>query len=229
MIRDPQIERFASGRALGKQLRADIETAGSARAALIALAVGSSTLPHYAELDPSAPGLAAKTFLAIDELVPQPARAQASFSQQLRHALPSQFGDALYAIRVKEPARACEELEARVKSDGIAICVLGLGPDGHIAFNQPESSAETRTRLVEILPENLARLGNVAPATHALTLGVANLLAAERIVLVADGAGKERALERILEGPEGSDVPASFLRRHPNCRVLVSEDTRDLP
>ena len=200
--------------------------AGTSAGALIALAVGSSTLPHYAGLDPTAPGLSAKTFLPIDELVPQPTRVQDSFSQRLRRALPAKLGDSFYEIAVDEPARACDELESRIQGDGIGLCVLGLGPDGHIAFNQPGSSAETRTRLVEILPENLARLGDVTPATHAITLGVASLLAAERIVLVADGAGKEHALKRILEGPEGSDVPASFLRRHSDCRVFLSTDSQ---
>jgi len=102
--------------------------------------------------------------------------------------------------------------------------VLGLGPDGHIALNQPGSPVDSRTRIVEIEPENLARLGDVAPATRALTLGVATLLAACEIVLVVDGAEKQAALERVLEGPPGDDVPASLLHGHPRCSVFVRDE-----
>ena len=217
----PSLQFFPSAHLLGDQLCAEIEKGSAAERRLIALAVGRSTLPHYAGLDPNAAGLQDKLFLPVDELVPAPASPRNSFSGRLRRALPAELSDFVHEIAVQDPARASRRLENCVEAAGLAVCVLGLGPDGHVAFNQPGSGPETRTRLVEILPENLDRLGEGAPATHARTLGLASLRSAERIVLGVDGAGKRRALERVIEGPEGSDLPASFLRRHPDCRVLA--------
>ena len=219
-----QIHFFSSARRLGDRLREEIEAGCAAEGRLVALAVGQTTLPHYSGLAPYAASLGGKTFLPVDELVPAPGRPLSSFSAQLRRALPSKLSHCVSEICVRDPARTSQRLEARIEAEGLAVCVLGLGPDGHIAFNQPGSGPETRTRLVEILPANLSRLGEVRPATHALTLGVASLLSAERILLVVDGAGKERALERVIHGPEASDTPASFLRRHQDCRVLVVGD-----
>ena len=221
MRQGPRLQYFPSARLLGNQLCAEIEAGASAEGRLIALAVGRSTLPHYAGLDPDAAALEEKVFLPVDELVPAPARSRKSFSAQLRAGMPAKLSEVVYEIEVGDPAQAALGLERRIEASGLALCVLGLGPDGHVAFNQPGSGPETRTRVVEILPENLCRLGEVAPATHALTLGIASLLAAERIVLVVDGSGKERALERVIEGPEGSDLPASWLRSHRDCQVLV--------
>jgi glucosamine-6-phosphate deaminase len=77
--------------------------------------------------------------------------------------------------------------------------------------------------VVEIAPENLARLGDVAPARRALTLGMATLLRARQLVLVVDGPDKHDALARVLDGPEGNDVPASLLRGHAQLAVLVRD------
>jgi len=224
MAQRVQVHFFASARRLGDRLCEEIATGCAADGALVALAVGRTTLPHYAGLDPSAALLEGKTFIPVDELVPAPAGPSASFSSQLRSALPPKLARRVSEICVRDPARSSERLESWVESAGLALCVLGLGPDGHIAFNQPGSGPETRTRLVEILPENLSRLGDVRPATHALTLGIASLLSAERILLVVDGGGKQCALDRVIRGPEASDMPASFLRCHPDCQVLVVGD-----
>jgi glucosamine-6-phosphate deaminase len=215
---------FSSARQLGDRLCQEIEAGCAAEAGLVALAVGQTTLPHYAGLNPDAAALAGKTFLPVDELVPAPENSLVSFSAQLRRALPVRLSHRVSEIDVRDPTRTSKELEAWIEASGLAVCVLGLGPDGHIAFNQPGSGPGTQTRLVEILPANLSRLVGVAPATHALTLGVASLLLAARVLLVVDGAGKRKALERVLQGPETSDVPASFLRRHRDCRVLVVGD-----
>ncbi len=219
----PRPRRFASSTALGAALRAELTAAlrkGSGR--YVALAVGSTTLPHYADLDPAA--FVDRRILPVDELVPAPARLELRFSRQLRAALPAELSGCIRDLGVDgDLARQARELDVELGRAGLCACVLGLGPDGHVAFNQPPSGPETPTRVVELSPHNLERLGPIAPARRALTLGVATLLLAERVILVVDGSGKQRALERVLDGPEGPDVPASWLRRHGDCRVLISE------
>ncbi len=216
--------RLASGAGLAAALRVELEAAcevGSGR--LIALAVGRTTLPLYRELEGAA-GLARKAFLPLDELIPPPALEGHSFSATLGRALPPRLSGRLRPIDVEGDAKAeCAALEREIESEGLCACVLGLGPDGHVAFNQPGSGVDTRTRIVDVEPENLGRLGDVSPARQALTLGIATLLGAESIVLVVAGPDKSRAIDRVLRGPEGADVPATWLRRHPRCRVLIAE------
>ncbi|MGH8972476.1 MAG: 6-phosphogluconolactonase [Acidimicrobiia bacterium] len=128
-----------------------------------------------------------------------------------------------------ELGRRAAALDARLQSEGLAIAVLGLGPDGHIAFNQPPSSADAPTRIVDLHPANLARLPGVEPARAALTMGVAMFLAASAVLVVVDGAGKDAALERLLHGPEGPDCPASWLRRHPCLTIALGHGLRRSP
>ncbi len=191
----------------------------------MALAVGRTTLPHYRRLDEHEQALRGRILLPVDEFVPPPARHEMTFSARLLVALPPRLPGRFRPIRVREdPEQEARQLESELQDLGLAVCVLGLGPDGHIALNQPGSPAGSRTRIVEIEPGNLARLGDVAPATHALTLGIATLLAARQIALVADGADKHAALERVLDGPSGEEVPASLLRAHPRCSVFVRDE-----
>jgi glucosamine-6-phosphate deaminase len=222
--RDLVVRTFTSAAELERALCEGVEEAGeSSSGRLLALAVGSTTLPLYRRLDPDR--LERVTPLPVDELVPEPADPSRSFSARLARALPAPLAARMRAIRPGSDPEACaRSLEREIAAGSLAACVLGLGPDGHVAMNQPGSGRDTTVRVVDLAPENLARLGDVAPARRCLTLGVATLLAAERIFLVALGPGKAGALERVLEGPPGVDVPASWLRLHPACEVLVGPD-----
>lgn len=190
----------------------------------MALAVGSSTLPHYRGLEAHADELAPKILMPVDELVPAPADDARAFGTRLRVALPPVMSARYRPLRVRDdPEAEAAGVERSLEDLGLAIAVLGLGPDGHVAMNQPGSPATSPTRIVEIDPANLARLGDVAPATHALTLGMATLLRARALLLVVDGPDKQEALTRVLDGPEGSDAPASLLRGHPQLTLLVRD------
>lgn len=183
----------------------------------VALAVGDSTLPLYAGLDPQHPAWAGRVITTIDELVPPPADPDRSFAARLAVALPPGLARLLESLDV---GGAPAELDARLGRDGLAVTVLGLGPDGHIGFNQPPTPADAPSRVVDLLPANLARLAGVEPARAALTMGVATLLAAASVIVVADGPGKRPALQRLLDGPEGPGWPVTWLRRHPRLTVV---------
>ena len=175
----------------------------------VALAVGESTLPLYVGLDPSDPGWEGRTITPVDELVPPPADPALAFSARLAAALP-------------EPLRArLAPVDAAAAGDDLCAVVLGLGPDGHIAFNQPPTPLDAPTRVVDLAPANLARLGRVEPAQAALTLGVAPILAAGSVLLVADGPGKDAALRHLLTGPEEAAWPVTWLRRHSRLTVAA--------
>jgi glucosamine-6-phosphate deaminase len=198
----------------------------------VALAVGDSTLPLYAALDPADPGWAGRALMPVDELVPPPADPARRFSTRLAAALPGGLRPHLVPIEVDMVGddgdddgggldRRAAELDRRLRSDGLCAVVLGLGPDGHFAFNQPPTAADAPARLVDLAPANLARLGPVAPARAALTIGVTTVLAAGAVLVVAAGPGKEQALEHLLTGPEDPAWPITWLRRHPRLTVAM--------
>jgi 6-phosphogluconolactonase/glucosamine-6-phosphate isomerase/deaminase len=189
--------------------------------------VGDTTLPLYAGLEPDHPGWRGRAISPVDELVPPPADPSRRLANRLAAALPAGLRHRLQPLDVSgEPERRAAELGIRLHDEGLAIAVLGLGPDGHIAFNQPPASADDPTRVVALHPANLARLPGVEPACAALTMGVATFLAASAVVVVADGAGKETALERLLRGPEDPGWPVTWLRRHPHLTVAVGPALR---
>lgn len=199
------------------------DAVSSSSAPYVALAVGDSTLPLYTDLPAPDPAWIGKRIIPLDELVPAPSDLELSFSHRLARALPEALRPLLSPIEPgPDASETAAQLGETVEREGLAVCVLGLGPDGHIAFNQPGSNADAPTRLVEIAPENLARLGDVTPATHAITLGVRTIMRAHAIALVVSGPGKADAVRRAVDGPEGPDAPVSWLRKHPNVVVFVN-------
>jgi 6-phosphogluconolactonase/glucosamine-6-phosphate isomerase/deaminase len=188
----------------------------------VALAVGESTLPVYAGLDPAHPGWAGRVITPVDELLPPPADPSRRFATRLAAALRPELRHLLVPLDVSgQPERRATAFDARLRDEGLAVVVLGLGPDGHIGFNQSPTPADAPTRVVDLQPANLARLEGVKPARAALTMGTSNFLAASAVIIVADGPGKRTALERLLHGPEDSAYPVTWLRRHP--RLAVAE------
>lgn len=192
----------------------------------VALAVGDSTLPLYAHLDELGPSWAGRAILPVDELVPPPADTGSRFSARLAAALPETLRPRLVPIQVDEdPELAAIALDARLRAEGLAAVVLGMGPDGHFAFNQPPTPADARTRVVPLAPANLFRLGAVEPSKSALTLGVTTVLAAGSVLVIASGPGKTEALDHLRNGPEDPAWPVTWLRRHPRLSVAIGPQT----
>jgi len=188
----------------------------------VALAVGDSTLGLYGHLDDLGSSWAGRAIMPVDELVPPPADAGRRFSSRLRAALPEALRGRLVPIAVDDdPELEAIRLEARLRAEGLAAVVLGLGPDGHVAFNQPPTPADAPARVVPLVAANLTRLGDVAPASAALTLGVTTMLGAGSILVIAAGPGKAEALDHLIEGPDDADWPVTWLRRHPRLTVAV--------
>jgi glucosamine-6-phosphate deaminase len=107
--------------------------------------------------------------------------------------------------------------EAIAERGGLDLAVLGLGPNGHIGYNEPGSSADSRTRVITLTPESLEQAsayweGAVPIPSLAMTMGVGTLLESKQIVLLVIGEAKAEMLRRALEEPMTADVPASWLR-----------------
>jgi glucosamine-6-phosphate deaminase len=115
---------------------------------------------------------------------------------------------------------------------GIDLLIVGIGANGHIAFNEPGSPFDSRTRVVALAPETIANAQKYFVETDvprtAITLGIGTILEARRIVLLASGAQKADAIRRALSGPVSESVPASALQLHPHVIALVDEAARGL-
>ncbi|MCW2308979.1 6-phosphogluconolactonase [Rhodobium gokarnense] len=121
-------------------------------------------------------------------------------------------------------ARFVEQRIAR--QGGIDLAVLGLGPNGHIAMNEPGSDADSRTRLVTLTPatirSNAAYWGSEAKVPRkGLTLGLGTLAEARALVLLVAGGGKAAILERVLNAAPSDAIPAAILGAHPAFTVVA--------
>lgn len=122
---------------------------------------------------------------------------------------------------------ACLDYEERIAAaGGIDLQLLGIGSDGHIAFNEPGSSLASRTRvkgLTERTRQDNARFFNSLDEVPKLsmTMGVGTILEARQIVLLATGENKSAVAKAFIEGPISAQVPASALQLHPCVQVLI--------
>jgi glucosamine-6-phosphate deaminase len=128
-----------------------------------------------------------------------------------------------------DPEAECGRYEAAIREAGGAdLCVLGVGRNGHIGFNEPGAPFESRTRVVR-LAESTRRVnaadfeGNRAPE-KAITVGMATISEAREVLLLASGTNKAAAVAAAIEGEVSEDVPASMLREHPSVTFLLDHE-----
>jgi glucosamine-6-phosphate deaminase len=127
-----------------------------------------------------------------------------------------------------DEAAESERYEKAIQQAGrIDLLIVGIGANGHIGFNEPGSPSDSRTRAVELAPETIVNAGQHFPGENvparAITMGIATMLDARRIVLLAAGASKADAVERALKGPITESMPASALRLHHHVIAILDE------
>lgn len=123
----------------------------------------------------------------------------------------------------------CAKYESKIKAcGGIDFQLLGIGPTGHIGFNEPLSAMRSRTRAKSLTPETIAVNSTLFddPAQmprRAITMGVGTILESRRCLLLATGKAKAEILAKAVEGPITSMISATALQLHPKCTVIVDE------
>ena len=125
-----------------------------------------------------------------------------------------------------DPDEEAARVDRFAMQTGIDICVLGLGQNGHLGFNEPGSDFKSRTRVVELSEEsiksNSAYWGaRIQVPRRAFTLGLGTLSASNQTLLLVSGAHKARILHATLEGPLSHEVPATCLRGFRDVTVLA--------
>lgn len=131
---------------------------------------------------------------------------------------------------VLDSEKACAAYNALLAEMGtIDLQVLGIGPNGHIGFNEPDDHFAAETHCVDLtdatIQANKRFFENEADVPRkAYTMGIGNIMSAKMIVLVANGKNKAKALAAALKGPVTPQCPASILQFHPNAIIIAAED-----
>lgn len=207
--------------------------------AVLGLATGSSPLAVYRELErrhrAGRMSFAQATAVALDEYVGLPADHPQRYANVLREEIVDRVDLPASALHVPDglapdPAEACARFEARIRdAGGVDLQLLGVGTDGHVAFNEPGSSLASRTRIKTLTAQtrrdNARFFGDDVDAVprHCLTQGLGTILEARHLVLVATGSAKAEAVHHAVEGPVTALWPASVLQLHPHVTVLVDD------
>jgi glucosamine-6-phosphate deaminase len=202
---------------------------------VLALPTGSTPMGLYAELVRRSragfASLAEARIFDLDEYRGLSSGDPASFAAFIRARLTAPLMLAEDHVRLlrgdaPDPAEECADYEKEIADrGGIDLCVLGLGQNGHIAFNEPGSAWDTRTRVVELSASTRARIeadakGPRPVPTHGLTLGIANMLEGRQTLLLIAGPDKLAAKAALLRGVQDPAWPATSLLRHPNATVI---------
>lgn len=202
--------------------------------AVLGFATGSSPLPLYTALSASGRDFSAVRGFALDEYLGLPPGHPESYATVIEREVVERLGLRAGAVRVPDagapdPERAASEYEAAIKAaGGVDLQILGIGHNGHVAFNEPGAALDSRTR-VEALTERtrsanarfFASLEEVP--RRCITQGIGTILDARHLLLIAHGGDKAEIVARALQGPVSTDCPASALQLHPRVTVVLDE------
>jgi glucosamine-6-phosphate deaminase len=208
-------------------------------AAVLGLATGSSPIAIYDELaarcDAGLVSFRQARGFTLDEYVGLPADHPQRYRNVIDTAFASRVDFAPGAVQGPDglatdiPA-ACTAYENAIReAGGVDLQILGIGTDGHIAFNEPGSSLASRTRIKTLTRQT--RIDNArffggdveSVPTHCLTQGLATIMDARHVILVATGRRKAEAVHHLVEGPVTAMWPASILQHHPHVTVLLDD------
>ncbi len=210
---------------------------GSVRAkpdAVLGLPTGNTPIATYAELGRRAAAgeidFARARVYAIDEFADATRATPGTNSVFCRQHLRMPLG----ALHIPNPSAQNPDehirafAEAIRRAGGFDLCILGVGANGHIAFNEPGAARDSHARTVDLQPASrephAAAFGSLdAVPRRGMTLGVADLLEARAILVLASGEAKAPVVRAAIEGPMTADVPTSWLQSHRHVTWLLDE------
>lgn len=136
-----------------------------------------------------------------------------------------------HSLNLKEKALEFEQL---IIDNPIDLQLLGLGVNGHIGFNEPGTSFESKTDIVSLTKETIKVNSRFFPGheelvpNKAVSMGISSILRAKKILLLASGEKKAQAIRDFIEGPITTDLPVSCLKTHPDVTVILDEEAAQL-
>lgn len=205
--------------------------------AVLGLATGSTPLGLYAEMikDHKENGTSYKDVktLNLDEYAGLDVTSDQSYVYFMRENLFKHIDIDLNNTHIENGKAVNRELECKNYNELIEelprdLQILGIGSNGHIAFNEPGTAFDSETHIVDLTESTIKdnsrlfeRIEDVP--RQAFTMGLKNIMHAKRIVVLANGANKAKAVYGMLKGPVTEALPASVLQLHPDCTLIVDE------
>ncbi|MFC7376796.1 glucosamine-6-phosphate deaminase [Brachybacterium sp. GCM10030267] len=206
--------------------------------AVLGLATGSTPVPAYTELirrhrEEGLSFAGTRAFL-LDEYVGLPPDHEQSYHRFIRENFTSHIDIDDAAVHspdgsAADPVAEAAQYDRRIaEAGGVDLQILGIGSNGHIAFNEPGSSLASRTRVIGLtrrtISDNARFFDDVQDVpVRALSQGLGTIREARRIVLSATGEGKAEAVAQLAEGAISARWPATCLQLHPDVVVVVDE------
>ncbi len=125
--------------------------------------------------------------------------------------------------------KECDRYEKLLENLHVDLQVLGIGSNGHIGFNEPDTSFDSTTHVIDLAKQTLidnARFFNHVDEVpkQAITMGISSILKAKKIILIASGKSKAKAIKAMIMGPITESVPASILQNHQDVVVIVDKE-----
>jgi glucosamine-6-phosphate deaminase len=236
----PRITVFPDVEAMASALATRIADALAANPALVlGLPTGRTPIRFYDNLARLARGgradLSRATTFNLDEFLGIGPEHPGSFRHFMNTHLFSRVNissDRIHFLSgtAPDPDAECERYEREIAAaGGVDLQILGIGTNGHIGFNEPAAALAAKTHRVTLADEtrksNAGLFGGdpTRVPLEALSMGMATILHARSIVLLASGEEKASIVKRALEGPVTTEVPASFLQLHPDVEILLDE------
>ncbi|MFC7878420.1 glucosamine-6-phosphate deaminase [Isoptericola sp. NPDC057391] len=208
-------------------------------ATVLGLATGSSPLKVYDELArrhreeglsfAQARGFMLDEYVGLDAAHPQRYRNVIETEIASRVEWPAEQVSGPDGLAEDIPAACAAYEQAITDAGGVDLQILGIGTDGHIAFNEPGSSLASRTRIKTLTAQT--RVDNARffdddvdqVPTHCLTQGLGTIMQARHLVLLATGRQKAEAVHQLVEGPISAMWPGTVMQLHPHATVLVDD------
>ncbi len=205
---------------------------------VLGLSTGETMRPLYQRLveahDAGKVSFARASALNVDEYLGLSADDPGSFAFFMQEAFYRRVDFAPSRCHIPDGVAPDPDAEARAYETligslgGIDLLLLGLGSNGHIAFNEPGAAPDSLTRVVDLAAATLRanRRHFAAPDSQprrAITIGIGTILRARRIVVLATGAAKARAVKAMLSGASVADCPAAALAAHPDATLVVDK------
>jgi glucosamine-6-phosphate deaminase len=199
---------------------------------VLGLATGSTMEPIYAAWAESDLDFSGVTSFNLDEYVGLGADNPNSYAWFMNHHLFSKkpFKETNIPDGTADDLEEeCEEYEARLRDAGIDLQFLGVGENGHIAFNEPGTPFTSITHVTQLAESTLGVNSqyfedrSAIPET-ALTMGISSILSSKKIILIAFGEKKRYALEQLAKGKETTEFPITALKSHPDVTIITDLD-----
>jgi len=200
-------------------------------AAVFGLATGSTPETLYKELRESDLDFSDKIAVNLDEYIGLEATHPQSYHSFMQEHLFDEkpFKETYIPDGTAEEETEIERYDDVLQEHKVDVQILGIGTNAHIGFNEPGTPFETKTHKVELTDETIdSNKRNFESESdvpqYAYSMGIASIMAAEEIILMAFGESKAEAIGKMVNGPVTEEVPASILQNHPDVVVIIDEE-----